>query len=167
MKRSIKICLKSMLLLSGIFLMSISGCTKDPNVSILEKDYIIIGYENGFCASNCEVTYLINKDGVFKSVDYLKTKKLSSFSQKLSKEQFKQVKDFETKIPKELINSGKDEITFIGCPNCADQGSYYVEIVIKGKNPKRYFIDTITDELPDYLKEFAVDINDTLNILKQ
>ncbi|MGB4775194.1 MAG: hypothetical protein WBP45_08480 [Daejeonella sp.] len=166
MEKSIKTYLKSTLLIAGVVLMCISACKKDPHVSILEKDYIIIGYGNGFCASNCEVTYLINKDGVFRSVNYLQTKKLSSFNQKLSEEKFKQVKDFETKIPEELINSGKDEVTFIGCPNCADQGSYYVEIVIKGKNPKCYFIDTITDELPDYLKKFAIDINGTLGILK-
>ncbi len=66
-------------------------------------------------------------------------------------------------VPDELYAS--KETTF-GCPDCADQGGYYVSIKQKGK-VKTWRIDTRTDDLPKFLVPFQQKLAAIINGLQQ
>ena len=145
--------------------MSNSSCQKEGFSLKGETDYIIFGSSYGMCVGDCAITYLLKSDGLYKSKDYLKTGNVNSFTEKLSDEKLQQLKNIPSSIPSELINYTKDEETF-GCPDCADQGGYYLEIIREGKKHKTFRIDTNTDQLQDYVKKVAAEISKAIEVAK-
>jgi hypothetical protein len=156
---------KTSLIIAGVLLMSNSSCQKEGFSLKGETDYIIFGSSYGMCVGDCAVTYLLKSDGLYRSKDYLKTGNVSSFTEKLSDEKFQQLKNIPSSIPSELINYTKDEETF-GCPDCADQGGYYLELIREGKKHKTFRIDTNTDQLQDYVKKAAEEIRKAIEVAK-
>ena len=156
---------KLSLIIAGILLMSNSSCQKEGFSLKGETDYIIFGSSYGMCVGDCAITYLLKSDGLYKSKDYLKTGNANTFTEKLSAEKFQQLKNITASIPSELVNSNKDEETF-GCPDCADQGGYYLELIRESKKNKIFRIDTNTDQLPDYVKKAAAEIKKAIDVAK-
>ena len=153
------------LISTAIFLMSNSSCQKEGFSLKGETDYIIFGSSYGMCVGDCAVTYLLKSDGLYKSKDYLKTGNANTFTEKLSNEKFQQLQNISSSIPSELVNYKKDTETF-GCPDCADQGGYYLELIREGKKHKIFGIDTRTDPLPDYVKKAAEEIRKAIEMAK-
>ncbi len=151
--------------MASIVLMSYSSCQKEGFSLKGETDYIIFGSSYGMCVGDCSITYLLKSDGLYKSKDYLKTGNQNSFTEKLSNEKFEGLKSISSSLPSELINNPKDEETF-GCPDCADQGGYYLEIIRKGQKPKIFRIDTNTDQLPEYIKQVALEIKKAIEVAR-
>ena len=156
---------KTSLIIAAIFLMSNSSCQKEGFSLKGETDYIIFGSSFGMCVGDCAITYLLKSDGLYKSKDYLKTGNINTFTEKLSNEKFQQLKNISSSIPSELVNYKKDTETF-GCPDCADQGGYYLELIREGKKHKIFRIDTRTDPLPDYVKKAAEEIRKAIEMAK-
>lgn len=157
---------KSILVLISILLLINLSCQKDELNLKGETDYIIFGSEYRFCSDNCSIVYLLRSDGLYKSTEYLKTWKINSFNEKLDDTKFKQVMGLEGKIPLELLNEEEHEKTF-GCPDCIDQGGYFLEIARKGSPNKRFRIDTFTNVLPEYVKKIAAEIKASIEIAKK
>ena len=109
-------------------------------------------------------SYMLTADGAYYSIDYIKTKKLSGFTQKLSNESYLLLKNLAANIPDRLLNSSKSSETF-GCPGCADQGGYSVEL-IKGNSSKQFYLDTQVQSLPVDLRDFATQVGATLQQLR-
>ncbi|HXH99040.1 MAG TPA: hypothetical protein VNI52_02140 [Sphingobacteriaceae bacterium] len=145
-------------------LLSNSSCKKDKYLK--DYDYIIFGSSYGMCAGpNCNTTYLLNDKGAFRSETYLRDNDITLHHVKLSESKFKQLKELSTKIPQQLYTSAKPEETF-GCPDCADQGTLYLEIKEKNKSAKKFRIDTNEGSLPEHIKSIAVDIKASIEIAK-
>ena len=78
----------------------------------------------------------------------------------LSAELFNQVSDLRTLIPDEL-NELDGQI--FGCPDCADAGGIYLQLV--DQDDKVFTIDQDTNGLPEYLQIFAGQVNDRIALL--
>lgn len=70
-----------------------------------------------------------------------------------------------------LINEIPDELylseeTRFGCPDCSDQGGYYVSIKEEGMPAKTWHIDTQTHSLPAFLLPFQQKIRETVDVLQ-
>lgn len=55
--------------------------------------------------------------------------------------------------------------TTLGCPNCADQGGWYIEYRIAGK-VKKYNLDNDTAALPATIKYYVLMMKNTVDSLK-
>jgi hypothetical protein len=72
-------------------------------------------------------------------------------SQSLEAKSVNKAKELLKALPKELLAVDAENI---GCPNCVDQGGFYVEIKIKGQELQYWRIDMFEQARPDYLKDF-------------
>ncbi len=132
--------MKIPLLLSLLFsTVLFQNCTKETEITLLEGDVIKSGQNFGFCIGNCfqeisislatgEVVFEVRNndtgDGNFRS---------TFFYDKISQKEKEAIKDaFSLQQLKKL-----DPI--IGCPDCADGGSEWVESNINGKSCKVTF----------------------------
>ena len=66
--------------------------------------------------------------------------------------------DLKEQIPEFLRNSGSDRF---GCPDCLDQGAYYIELRENGKIQK-FHLDTDTSAVPRELRLFLSTLGTTL-----
>ncbi len=153
----------SFVLISFIILFTSSSCQKSIFHLDGETDYLIFGSSYGMCQGDCSNSYLLKSDGVYKSKTYIRNGDKNSFTEKLSNDKFQQIKSISNSIPAELINYKKNEESF-GCPDCADQGALYLELVRSSKVPKVFRIDTNTGDLPEYLQKTALDIKEAIKI---
>ena len=57
-----------------------------------------------------------------------------------------------SETPAELINTPTQ---VFGCPDCADQGGYYIDIAPKEGAKKFWIIDTNKSAVPEYLHDYS------------
>ncbi len=131
------------------FLLIVLGlsCSNDDDHNTTENTVrsLTFGFYSGFCLDKCFNVYKISNQKLeedtvvnFFSHDYEFD---SSFIYK--EEVYQKHKSILQAIPNELIN-GKDK-TF-GCPDCVDQGAFYVVVETKENHVKKYNIDTDSTE---------------------
>lgn len=148
------------LLLAGVWF---AACKKAPTPAD-SLDYFIFGSGYCHCISDCGTFYqytpsnLVKGDGQScQSADY--TFKGAS----LNADAIARAEALLKALPDALYAS--EETTF-GCPDCADQGGYYIEIK-KGGVVKSWKIDTNEGALPEFLKPLHQKIRETLEALKE
>ena len=143
-----------------IFLASVVfclGCSSDE--SSFDEPTIIFGHFFGECGGErCLETYMLQGDSLFEDLNDSFDRSFN-FSP-LSAELFNQVSDLRTFIPDEL--NELDGQTF-GCPDCADQGGIFLQLV--DQDDKVFTIDQDTNGLPEYLQIFAGQVNDRIALL--
>ncbi len=123
----------------------------------------MFGSAHCHCRENCATLYKYTAAGVVKGngtscqpPDY--TFGGAAMSADASAKALKLLAD----IPEGLYAS--KETTF-GCPDCADQGTYHIEVK-KGGVVHAWRIDTQDSSLPDFLKPFQQKIRETMEALK-
>ena len=52
----------------------------------------------------------------------------------------------------------------IGCPDCYDQGGYYIEVEENGIK-RSWYIDTNKADVPEYLHDFLDRISDKIELI--
>jgi len=134
-----------------VVLISISGCKKAE-----KTDYLIFGKFYGFCVSDCITLYKVTNKNLYleKPSDYLENEIYKgNFSNKINNK-LSIAKPLLDMVPTKLL----DEELFIGCPDCADQGGYFIQYEKDGE--EYYFkIDTFKDNVPDYLHDFLNEVD--------
>ncbi|MBK9487878.1 MAG: hypothetical protein IPO07_03120 [Haliscomenobacter sp.] len=58
----------------------------------------------------------------------------------------------------------EDEV--FGCPDCADQGGFYLEIK-QGKSTRSWRIDTNDDQIPAYLSAYTAKVGKVVDELEK
>lgn len=78
---------------------------------------------------------------------------------KLSQQSYELIKDLPDEIPATLLN---EEQTILGCPDCADGGGLYIEIIRNGES-NYWYIDAMSAE--PSLQEFIADLKEKIRLL--
>ncbi len=144
------------ILLPLLFLFT--NCQKDENVPNEAVEYVVFGQFYGECAGEACIEIFKIEDGqLFEDTKDNYPSFVNPYEGEyilLDDSLYQLVNDLETKVPDELYSETE---TVIGQPDAGDWGGYYFEIVIDGIQ-YHYRIDKATNNLPDYLKDFASDL---------
>lgn len=138
-----------LLLIITNILASCNSTKTDVKTNNAAEQYLVFGKYYGHCRGECATLYKLEGNQVFaddleRFTDWTELKFKTTA---LSKERYEAAKALLDAFPQELMAAEET----IGCPDCADQGGFALEIK---KNGKLYHwrIDTNRDALPDYLK---------------
>lgn len=148
-----KSCMKKLSVLSILCLMlGMFSCSQQENddlstaafTNLGDVDHFVFGTYYGHCRGNCATAFKLQAGGLFADkVDLGYLEPSSTFeTSSLSKAKI----DLATKLleafPRSLYQEEGD--TF-GCPDCADQGGFYVEVQVGKSAPRVWRIDTNDD----------------------
>lgn len=82
----------------------------------------------------------------------------------LSNDQYEKVKDLPASFPHALFDETE---TTIGMPDAGDWGGIYIEVEDLEGNRFHWNIDTMEDNLPEYLRGFAAEVQAAVMEIKQ
>lgn len=138
-------------------LLLITSCNKED---LNNDEYLIFGHFHGECmGATCVETYKLTSSELYVDETDSYDKSNMSFDE-LKKSDYKKVKDLMKEFPKELWE--EDEI--IGCPDCLDQGGYYIAYKKDGIVYK-WLIDKDQSKQPSYLIPFIEKVEESLTTL--
>jgi hypothetical protein len=130
-------------------------------------DYLIFGTNYGFCVGNCSSLFKLTSTSLFEDdIDRLEQDKAVTFkSTALSTAKVEIAKTACAQFPNDL-NNEKDER--IGCPDCHDQGTIYIELKKNGV-VKKWYIDPDQNQstIPTYLQAYTKIVRDVVDQLKK
>ena len=135
-------------------------------VELGDVDHFVFGTFYGRCLGNCTHTFKLKTSGLFADkVDRGYPEPGMEFEEKsLSKEDIelatKLLKDF----PEELY---KEEGEILGCPDCADQGGFYLEIQVGKSAPRVWRIDTDDSRISAYLSAYTAKVRKVVEELQK
>jgi hypothetical protein len=150
----------TLIVLSTLFIMS---CSKEGKGLSASDDYLIFGKYFGLCmGEECVETYKLTSTQLFEDREDTYFPPGEYDFELLSEELFEKVKDLKDQFPSRLLD---EESQTFGCPNCYDQGEYFIEIPYNGET-KSWRVDTNLDDIPTYLHEFVRHIDESISALK-
>jgi hypothetical protein len=128
-----------------------------------QTEWLIFGRYHGKCVGDCAHFYKLTPNALFKDdIERFQIAENVSFvTTPMPESKFQKARVLLTEFPYALL--GEDADTF-GCPDCADQGGYYLELRREGKT-YRWRIDTREEELPSYLVAYTRRMNMVLEQL--
>jgi len=124
-------------------------------------DSFVFGKYFGFCmGEQCTNLYKIQDGRVFADAmeRLMHPDDLVFQSEPLSNEKYQLAKAILDAFPEELLAETAETI---GCPDCADQGGYFIELKTNYET-RRWYLDNFKDNLPPYLKTYAKQIDEAL-----
>ena len=134
------------------------GCndeTAKANFDLSTIEYLSFGHLYGFCqGEECIEIFRIDDKGISEDTTDVYPSRTESY-----KGNFVLIADadpsaFEsliTQFPEELLN---EEETVLGCPDCADQGGYYIVILFKDGINRFWVLDTNKSSVPEYAHDY-------------
>lgn len=142
-----------LLLLSILFIFS--SCDKKDDTKVLNaNEYMIFGSFHGFCqGEQCVELFLLDSANLFedKKDGYPNFNELYVGDYRaLTSANYESTKSILNDFPSKLLTE-KD--TVFGCPDCVDQGGFYVEYKLDGKH-KFWILDNNKASVPSYLHPF-------------
>lgn len=130
---------KSLSLFLLIFL-SFSACD-DGFTEVVNEDYFVFGRFSGFCVGDCFSVFKADSESLTEDetsekytgadYEYIPGRTLNQGELLLAKELF-------AEIPSTLLANDKE---VYGCPDCADQGGFYINFKINGIE-RTFLLDT-------------------------
>ena len=135
-------------------ILTLFSCEMDECV---DEQYLIFGEFYGECqGDDCVKTFKLTKTHLYR--DTKKQYGASDFNFKeMNADLFEKVEGLESHLPLELLNENET----IGCPDCLDQGGYYIEFVHEG-HVYNWRVDKIRDATPAYLANFLDRIDNSM-----
>ncbi|MFN7120142.1 MAG: hypothetical protein ACK4TA_25350 [Saprospiraceae bacterium] len=129
-----------------------------------ELSSLVFGKYYGFCLGDCATLYKVEAntlliDEINRFMDW---ESLRFQTKPLSGDRYAVAKTLLNEFPEELLQERQETI---GCPNCADQGAFAIEVQQNGET-RRWIIDTDRNVLPDYLKAYVDKIDTVMNQLQ-
>lgn len=154
--------MKSKILFPVLLCALLFSCKKDP-VTPDSVDYFTFGVNYCFCIDQCATLYKYADAKLIKGVGNSCEPADYTFNgTALPADDLALAETLLNALPDSLFSSSE---TIFGCPDCADQGGYYVEIKKDGE-VKSWRIDTRADDLPEWLKPYQQKIKDTIESLQ-
>ncbi len=136
------------------------GCSSDDDEVSCDKETIIFGHFFGECSGErCVEIYMLQNQSLFEDSNEFFDSSEFDFEE-LSNDLYTQVEDVRALFPRELINTRSQTY---GCPDCADQGGVYLQLVDRGG--REFFIDQDINEIPQFLRDFVLEVNERITLL--
>ena len=153
-----------LILLTTLFLFN--SCDKDDDCQVVSEENIelIFGTDYGFCVENCTQLFLLKNDSLYADdIDKGVPAEIPFLATPMPAEKYEIAKILIANdvFPAALLNETNDRI---GCPDCADQGGYYIEWRSTTER-KKYFIDTNEEALSEYLKPYVQKVREVMEKL--
>ncbi len=127
----------------------LSSCAKEEIVN--QDGSFIFGIYFGFCVDNCAHIYKYEDERVFPDIIDRFALDALIFSDDPDPDLVSTAKELADNFPSALLNSDQE---IYGCPDCADQGTIFLQREANGQ-VRSWFIDTrIQDDWPEELKEY-------------
>jgi len=143
---------------------SCNSSKTEVNTNLPDNQYLVFGKFFGHCRGECATLYKMDNNQLF--ADELERfsgwNELKFKTTPLSNEAYQTAKTLLESFPQELLNVREETI---GCPDCADQGGFAIEIRRNGET-RRWRIDTNRADLPDYLKMYVDKLDSVLTRLE-
>jgi len=155
-------------LIALIFSLAIfDSCQKHEEDPEQNPEYILFGHFYGFCVGEqCVEIFKLTEDGLFEddTDQYPNRDKIYEGNyKKLGDDKYQLVKSLFEQIPSQLLNE-KD--TVIGAPDASDGGGIY--FAIKDGNGTRFWlIDQFEHNIPEYLKPFKQQVNNSISLINE
>lgn len=131
--------MKKLSLILLVFVLALVSC-EDEDFTTYSGE-VLFGNFAGHCLGNCFTAFRLDdvnlesddNDGHFSFENYQ-----FSHSRTLNETAFNEAKNIFQSFPSEFINGGKDRY---GCPDCADQGGYFIIFYVADEK-KMVILDT-------------------------
>jgi hypothetical protein len=137
----------------------IGGCQKHD--AAVQESFAFGQYGN-FCLTSCGKYYGIYNGELYPDSSQKKIGgPLTAGPVPLDHSKYLLAKPLEDTLPKYFLDHPNQ--TF-GCPNCVDQGGYYIEIVNNG-NRTYWYIDTSIPSLPVEIRDYVTTLAATIRQL--
>lgn len=147
-------------------LLTLFSCRPEAPLPALEPDYFIFGHYYGFCqGEQCVELFKLEDGKLYEDTEdqYPAARVPFDFEWlELDKEKYKLAKDFPEQFPQALLDT---EEPFLGTPDAADGGGLFVMIQVGGERTV-WYIDLVTDNIPEEIRPFVVEAQEVINDLQ-
>jgi hypothetical protein len=148
------------LVLSILFTTLFISCQKDT----IKSGELIFGDYHGECmGDDCVKIFKLTDDKLYQDTDghYPSLEEYKGDFEKLSNTEFNKVKDLKSHLPTDLLSANNQ--TF-GCPDCVDQGGYFVQYNNDGEI-NFWKIDKFKNDIPSYLHDFTDKLGEYIDLI--
>ncbi len=153
----------TLLLIAGIIL--ITGCNKNTEYNDNPPgNYIMTGYISGFCAVPCSYFYKAQNNQLKMSGAVRYYNDTTSFNNTGTTAEYNLVQSIEALIPDTLYTLNNQSF---GCPNCHDQGGYYLTVSKNNQLYKWQLDPDVVDSSNHFLSAFTLQLRNILTQLPQ
>jgi len=147
------------------------GCedeSSEVGLDMAGYEYLSFGHLYGLCqGEECVEIFRIDESGVFEDTKDEYPSRSEAYKGDFSLKVDIDPASFElliTTFPEALLN---EEEVVLGCPDCADQGGYYIEIA-KLEGTKRFWIlDTNKSSVPAYAHAYMDSIFEAIKMINE
>ena len=132
--------------------------------------YIAFGFDAGYCpGQDCRKLYILERDSLYEDIGtlYVGTADWPNEESEiinLGLDKFEVVKELSEKVP-DSIYSYEIGTYNLGCPNCTDQGAFFLEFM-NNKEVRTFWIDPYQEEIPDFIVPYLNLIQEKLDYLR-
>lgn len=158
------IAMKTFLLFPVVVLLTVlAACDTDAfNGKLGSGDYLVFGKYHGFCVGDCTVLYKLENDQLYADdLDHGIEQPIPFMPTPMDMAKHALAKHLLSAFPNALLNT--DKRTF-GCPDCSDQGGYYVELKLDGEI-NIWNIDTFDADQSQIIIDYKQAIQEVLDQL--
>lgn len=147
--------MKNAMLMAIILISSLSNCSSEEEDDLTgTSEYLVFGVYHNFCIGDCWHLYKIENGELYAdNFDHIKDGEIKFQSVPLDKSLYSEALTL-VPIPADVTAS---ETETYGCPDCADQGGYYLEFIQEGTKRIVYFdtryMDFENKEIVAYLDQ--------------
>lgn len=145
-------------------LLAAFGCKKESSkLNVDHLDYFAFGTAFGFCGGNqCVTLFQLQGQNLYPDADVTRQQffagEITFQTTSLPSDKIALAQDLLAKFPPALLDESEEHI---GCPDCSDQGTIYVEVK-EGDSVRRWRIDPFLDQY----KPFSQAVAQTVEALK-
>ena len=154
--------MKKILIVSFISLAAFT-CNKNK-LNSKSVEYVSFGSAHGHCVGDCSKFFKIEKEKLYPdNISRYGGEGTVTFQPNpLDNDKYILAKNLVEKFSPYFLSHPNQ--TF-GCPDCADQGGYHIEVKMKGKPVTFWHVDTNASNQPEEIKEFITELKAILSQL--
>jgi hypothetical protein len=141
-----------------LFLLLSISCKKDCHYQL---DYFIFGKYSSFCIDDCSKLFLLKDGKIYPDSIQGLSANLQFSKVPLTSAKYTIADSLSTNFPSFMQNT--PNITY-GCPDCLDQGLFYVEKMENGVK-KTWKIDSLIDSIPLQIRPYIQKMDSVINKL--
>lgn len=152
--------MKKSIFYTAVTLLFVFSCKKEKDNSI---DNLVFGDAYGFCAGDCATFYQLKGGSLYPDdIDRYSGNEVLFKSTALPADKYQMAKVLLENFPEYLLNNPD---TVFGCPDCADQGGYYLQYTRNGTTLK-WSIDTNPTSQPEAIRSYVEKLQSVLTQLR-